>query len=210
MEQETRNGAGTEDGGDRDRGWMGWDGTAWHVMLFTWAIILCLRTFSLSRILMATFSPVSTFLANLTLAKVPSPRVRPSSYRPTRVRPTDALIFRSVCLSLSPGSGLWNRRKRRRLCGSEEGLRGFCLPVRVAAEGLRPLLVAGSPLDEYLPVLLALLPLPHQASLSLCSLTGVSVRPLRAAAWDGDGMGWRPERQGREGNGGDGGGGSGW
>lgn len=79
--------------------------------------------------------------------------------------------------------------------------------MRVAAEGLRPLLVAGSPLDEYLPVLLALLPLPHQASLSLCSLTGVSVRPLRAAAWDGDGIGWRPERQGREGNGGDG---SGW
>jgi len=62
----------------------------------------------------------------------------------------------------------------------------------VAAEGLRPLLVAGSPLDEYLPVLLALLPLPHQAS--LCSLTGVSVRPLRAAAWDGVGRRGRGER----------------
>jgi hypothetical protein len=29
----------------------------------------------------------------LTLAKVPSPSVRPSSYLPTRVLPTDTLIF---------------------------------------------------------------------------------------------------------------------
>lgn len=52
---------------------------------YTCPIILCLRIFSLSRILMATFSPVSQFRANLTLAKLPSPRVRPSSYLPTRV-----------------------------------------------------------------------------------------------------------------------------
>lgn len=57
------------------------------VRIKTWPIILCLRTFSLSRILIATFSPVSKFRANLTLAKLPSPRVRPSSYLPTRVLP---------------------------------------------------------------------------------------------------------------------------
>lgn len=51
---------------------------------YTCPIILCLRISSLSRILMATFSPVSQFRANLTLAKLPSPRVRPSSYLPTR------------------------------------------------------------------------------------------------------------------------------
>lgn len=34
---------------------------------------------------MATLSPVSTFLANFTLAKLPSPTVLPSSYFPTRV-----------------------------------------------------------------------------------------------------------------------------
>lgn len=51
----------------------------------TCPIILCLRTFSLSSILIATFSPVSTFRANFTFAKVPSPSVRPSSYFPTRV-----------------------------------------------------------------------------------------------------------------------------
>jgi len=36
--------------------------------------------------------------------------------------------------------------------------------VTAAAAGLRPLLVAGPPLDEQLLLLLALLPLPHQAS----------------------------------------------
>lgn len=57
------------------------------------------------------------------------------------------------------------------------------------AAGLRPLLVAGPPLDEQLLVLLALLPMPHQAW--FCSFTGVSVQPLRAAAWDGRGsIGW--------------------
>lgn len=34
---------------------------------------------------MATFSPVSVFLANFTLAKLPSPSVLPNSYFPTRV-----------------------------------------------------------------------------------------------------------------------------
>lgn len=46
---------------------------------------MCLRSLSLSRILMATWSLVSVLRANLTLAKFPSPRVRPSSYLPTRV-----------------------------------------------------------------------------------------------------------------------------
>lgn len=49
----------------------------------TCSAILCLRTFSLSRIFRATGSPVSEFLANLTLANVPSPIVLPTSYLPT-------------------------------------------------------------------------------------------------------------------------------
>jgi len=69
----------------------------------TWPIILCLRTFSLSRILIATFSPVSTFLANFTFAKVPSPRVLPSSYLPTRVLlPLPPLLEDDI---------LWNQSK---------------------------------------------------------------------------------------------------
>lgn len=54
--------------------------------LITWPIILWRRIFSLSRILIATFSPVSTWRANFTFAKVPSPSVLPSSYFPTLVR----------------------------------------------------------------------------------------------------------------------------
>lgn len=50
----------------------------------TCSAILCLRTFSLSRILRATDSPVSQFLANFTFANVPSPIVLPTSYLPTR------------------------------------------------------------------------------------------------------------------------------
>lgn len=61
----------------------------------TCPIILCRRTLSLSKILMATVSWVSTFLANLTLAKVPSPSVLPSSYLPTRVLPATVLILLS-------------------------------------------------------------------------------------------------------------------
>ncbi len=49
----------------------------------TWSTILCLRTVSLSSTFMATLSPVSVFCANFTLAKVPSPIVRPTSYLPT-------------------------------------------------------------------------------------------------------------------------------
>ncbi len=52
----------------------------------TCSTILCLRIFSLSMTLMATLSPVSLFLASLTLAKVPSPSSLPISYFPTRVR----------------------------------------------------------------------------------------------------------------------------
>ena len=64
---------------------------------------MCLRTFSLSRILIATFSPVSTFLANFTFAKVPSPRVLPSSYLPTRVLlPLPPLLEDDI---------LWNQSK---------------------------------------------------------------------------------------------------
>lgn len=135
----------------------------------------------------------------------------PAELVPPHTGPAHGRAHLPVCLSVSlPGLRPVESAKKAAPLRIGRRPARICLPVRVAAEGLRPLLVAGSPLDEYLPVLLALLPLPHQASLSLCSLTGVSVRPLRAAAWDGDGMGWRPERQGREGNGGDGGGGSGW
>lgn len=53
------------------------------ISLLICSAILCLRTFSLSRILRATGCPFSEFLANLTLAKVPSPIVLPTSYLPT-------------------------------------------------------------------------------------------------------------------------------
>ena len=75
----------------------------------TWVIILCLRIFSLLRILIATFSPVSTFRANLTFAKLPLPRVQPSSYFPTRVLPLllatangdfNAIFFLSISLKI--------------------------------------------------------------------------------------------------------------
>lgn len=49
----------------------------------TCSTILCLRTVSRSSTFMATLSPVSVFCANFTLAKVPSPMVRPTSYLPT-------------------------------------------------------------------------------------------------------------------------------
>ncbi len=99
----------------------------------TWPIILCLRTFSLSRILIATFSPVSTFRANLTLAKLPSPSVRPSSYFPTRVLlllfDRDAIFSLSLSLSVA----LWNWIESNR-----------CFSVS-RANGSRPLLLARLP-----------------------------------------------------------------
>lgn len=49
----------------------------------TWSTILCSRMVDLAKTLTATLSPVSVFLANLTLAKVPSPMVLPTSYFPT-------------------------------------------------------------------------------------------------------------------------------
>jgi hypothetical protein len=149
------------------------------VRRITCAIILCLRTFSLSRILMATFSPVSTFRANLTLAKVPSPRVRPSSYRPTRVLPTDTLIFPS--LNLDAASRRANE-KRRGLDGAA-GSGSVKLPAtRPSARGLRPLCVAGPPLHEQLLALLALLPLPHQDSF-WCLSAGPAAAGM---GWDDD------------------------
>lgn len=57
---------------------------------------LCWRTLSLSRILRATWSPVSTFSANLTFANAPSPIVLPSSYLPTRRFALGALIIESI------------------------------------------------------------------------------------------------------------------
>lgn len=48
----------------------------------TWSTILCWRMVVLAITLMATLSPVSEFIANLTLANVPSPIVRPTSYFP--------------------------------------------------------------------------------------------------------------------------------
>lgn len=51
----------------------------------TCSTILWRRTWSRSRILMAKNPPFWTCLANLTLAKLPSPRVLPNSYFPTRV-----------------------------------------------------------------------------------------------------------------------------
>ena len=75
----------------------------------TWVIILCLRIFSLSRILVATFSPMSTFRANLTFEKFPLPRVRPSSYFPTHALPLllaatnddfNAIFFLSISLKI--------------------------------------------------------------------------------------------------------------
>lgn len=59
----------------------------------TCSTILCLKTWLRSRILMAKWCPVSIFLANFTLAKLPSPMVLPSSYFPTRVRDFEAFMF---------------------------------------------------------------------------------------------------------------------
>jgi len=55
-----------------------------NCLILTCSTNLCLWTFSLSRILIATGSPFSVFFANRTFAKVPTPMVRPSSYFPTR------------------------------------------------------------------------------------------------------------------------------
>lgn len=55
-------------------------------IIVTCSVILWLSTWLRLRILMATWSPFSTFFANLTLAKLPSPMVFPSSYFPKRVR----------------------------------------------------------------------------------------------------------------------------
>ena len=49
----------------------------------TWSTILCLRMVDFAITFIATLSPVSVLCANLTLAKVPSPIVRPTSYFPT-------------------------------------------------------------------------------------------------------------------------------
>lgn len=49
----------------------------------TWSTILCLIMVERSRTFIATLSPVSVFCANFTLANVPSPIVRPTSYFPT-------------------------------------------------------------------------------------------------------------------------------
>nr|GMC68608.1 hypothetical protein Iba_chr02fCG13530 [Ipomoea batatas] len=53
--------------------------------------ILCLRMVLFAMTLIATPSPVSEFCANLTLAKVPSPMVLPSSYFPN--------FFFTLCIS---------------------------------------------------------------------------------------------------------------
>jgi hypothetical protein len=50
----------------------------------TWCSMRWLRMVSLSITFMATGVPVSESTANLTLAKLPCPMVRPISYRPTR------------------------------------------------------------------------------------------------------------------------------
>ena len=65
-------------------------------MTVTCSVILWLSTWLRSRILMATWFPFSTSFANLTLAKLPSPMVFPSSYFPKRVRGLTGfpLIFR--------------------------------------------------------------------------------------------------------------------
>lgn len=77
----------------------------------TWSTILCLRMVLLAKTFMATLSPVSLFCANLTLAKVPSPIVRPTSYFATllvcffmipqfntRISPSKRLRFSSKAL----------------------------------------------------------------------------------------------------------------
>lgn len=54
---------------------------------------MCRKSFSLFKILIATFTPVSTFLANFTLAKFPSPSVLPSSYLPTFTLPLELILL---------------------------------------------------------------------------------------------------------------------
>ena len=75
----------------------------------------------------------------------------------------------------------------------------WCARRRRRAAGLRPFLVAGPPLDEQLLVLLALLPMPHQASpRSARSLAHWCVSAAAARC----GMGRQGIGRGREGNGG--------
>ena len=80
----------------------------------TWSTILCFRMASLSRIFMATLSPVSEFWANFTFANVPSPMVLPTSYFPTFLITMPSLFsvpFISFFLSrsyLTPYSRLCN------------------------------------------------------------------------------------------------------
>ena len=123
------------------------------ITVSTWAIILCLRIFSLSRILIATFSPVSTFRANLTFAKLPSPRVRPSSYFPTRVLPWllaaaaddddddfDAISFLSISLKIFSLS-----KQIKNTLSSSKSNWLFSLSLFFRANGSRPLLLARLP-----------------------------------------------------------------
>ena len=64
---------------------------------------------------MATHCPVSVFLANFTLAKVPSPRVFPSSYFPTRVLILGDLGALILLWSRSHGSSFPTASDLRRL-----------------------------------------------------------------------------------------------
>lgn len=78
----------------------------------TCSTILWRRTRSRSMILMATLSPVSRFLANLTLAKLPSPSVFPISYFPTRVRVPGAAMLRPLSLSLGWSQSVYENNNK--------------------------------------------------------------------------------------------------
>ena len=114
----------------------------------TWVIILCLRIFSLSRILIATFSLVSTFRANLTFAELPSPKVRPSSYFPTRVLSLlfavaaddfDAIFFLTISLKI-----LFPPKKKKKKTLNSFKIEMVSLSL-FRANGSRPLLLARLP-----------------------------------------------------------------
>lgn len=79
--------------------------------------MLCLMMVARSSTFMATLSPVSVFCANLTLANVPSPIVRPTSYFPTRRSTTMAplLCLHATCSLRGLAFSLTTRSEKRRI-----------------------------------------------------------------------------------------------
>jgi len=103
------------------------------VKRWTCSTILCWRMVDLAITLMATLSPVSEFLANLTLANVPSPIVRPTSYFPIFL--LTVMVFRRSFIAIAAPRGFrfrdddletelapneFQRKERRSVIGEQQ------------------------------------------------------------------------------------------